>query len=83
MGLLPTTGGGRGACGGGVVSDNDLLDGIQFTTEHQGGTRTVSIGEGVLTVHFYRASHGNYSEASETKHFRLTEVEQRWVEVTS
>ena len=65
------------------MSDNDILDGFTATDDYQGGRRSVTVADGVLTLEFRRDHGDTYSEASETKHFRLTEVEQRWVEVTS
>lgn len=62
-----------------------ILAGLRAKTERHGGELTLTFDEetGILTAEFFRQDHGNYSYASETKHFRLTEVKQVWQEVTS
>ena len=65
------------------MSDTEILDGFRATDEYHGGKRQVIVSDGVLTVSYFRDSSEQYFEANEVKHYRLTEVEQRWVEVTS
>lgn len=65
------------------MSDNDLIEGFGATDDYHGGKRTVVVADGVLTVSFRRDATDNYSDASETRHYRLVEVVQQWVEVTS
>lgn len=65
------------------MSDNDLLNGFNATDDHEGGKRTVTVTDGVLTVEFRRDGDDMYYGGAKTKHYRLVEVEQRWVEVSS
>lgn len=60
-----------------------ILNGVRATTSHHGGDLTISFDSetGILTVDFFRQERGDYSHATETKHFRLVEVQQVWQEV--
>lgn len=62
------------------MSDHPLAS-LRVTDSHHGGARTVSFDGEILTVHFRRDDHGNYSWANEERYFRLTEVKQTWTEV--
>lgn len=62
------------------MSNEDLwpISGFTASDHYEGGTRSVSINgvDGVLTVTL-RSAHGDFT----LKHYRLVEVEQRWVNV--
>jgi hypothetical protein len=57
------------------------LDGFRVEDAHHGGDRTVSFDGEILTVSYFRQDQGDFTYASDTRHFRLTEVKQQWVEV--
>jgi hypothetical protein len=64
------------------MSDHPL-DGLRIEDEHHGGTRSVLFDGEVLSVYFFREDRGDFTYASEQRHFRLTEVQQVWTEVES
>jgi hypothetical protein len=62
------------------MSDHPL-DGFQAEDEHHSGERSVSFDGEILSVHFFRPDHGDFTYASVQRYFRLTEVQQVWTEV--
>jgi len=59
------------------VADEHPLEGFTESDQSNGDRREVSITDGILTVEIRDLN----SYDSVTRHYRLTEVEQRWVEV--
>lgn len=62
------------------MSDHPL-ENFRTQDAHSGGDRTVSFDGNILTVSFFRQDRGDFTYASEERHYRLTEVKQTWVEV--